>query len=380
LSELDHWILARLNQVIARVTECMEDYDPYGATLVIEPLLDDLTNWYVRRSRRRFWKSERDADKDAAYATLYHVLVTLCKLLAPMVPFVTEVMYQNLTRSVDIHEAKEDEHVCKSIHHCSWPEMDESAVDEELLDRMALAIQIASLGRSARSTSGIKLRQPLARARVYAGGRITDLGSLADLVIDELNVKALEFVVQEADLVEYEIGLLPNLLGPKHGKRFPLLRRAVAADDAGALAKRFRADLSATFELSDGGPALELLPEEVKVRTHGREGYALAEEKGIFVAVDVDITPDLAREGLARDMVRRIQMMRKEADYQLNDRIATYCDGDDELHTVVREWGDYIQAETLSLELMTGSVPDDVDQTESFELEGHPLKLGIKKT
>jgi isoleucyl-tRNA synthetase len=380
LQPLDRWILARLNQVVARVTTCMDEYDPYSATLVLEPFLDDLTNWYVRRSRRRFWKSEHDADKDAAYATLYHVLLTLCKLLAPLVPFVTETMYQNLARSVD-------ETACKSVHHCTWPSADESAVDETLLDGMALAMQVAALGRSARSTSNVKLRQPLARARVYAAGQGLSLGDgsaeltadLADLVTDELNVKSLEFVEREAELVDYEIGLLPNLLGPKHGRRFPLLRKAVANADAVALTRRFQAGLSVTLELDDGGPAVKLLPAEVEVRTHGREGYAVAEDKGIVVAVDVTLTPALAREGLARDVVRRIQTMRKDADFQLDDRIITYYDAGNELKRVVTEWSDYIQDETLSLELVAGPVPDNVDRRESFTLDGHRVELGVKK-
>lgn len=272
-SEMDRWILARLNETVVQVTKCMEEYDPYGATLVLEPLLDDLSNWYVRRSRRRFWKSEHDADKEMAYATLYEVLLTLSTLLAPMMPFVTEVIYQNLAGAAD-------KAACASVHHCDWPVADESAIDQDLLGRMALATQIAALGRSARSTSGVKLRQPLARTLVFAGAQGVSLGDLMDLVADELNVKEVAFVDREAELVEYEIGLLPNLLGPKHGRRFPLLRRAVAAADASALARRFQAGLSAQVEIDDGGPAVELMPDEVEVRIHGREGYAVAEDKG----------------------------------------------------------------------------------------------------
>jgi isoleucyl-tRNA synthetase len=372
LQPLDRWILARLNQVVARVTECMDNYDPYGATMAVEPLLDDLTNWYVRRSRRRFWKSEHDADKESAYATLYHVLRTVCRLLAPIVPFVTETMYQNLVRSVDPE-------ACESVHHCDWPQVHERAIDESLLARMALAIQVAALGRSARSTSNVKLRQPLARARVYAAGQDLDLGDLADLVTDELNVKELEFVEREADLVEYEIGLLPNVLGPKHGRRFPLIRKAVANADAGSLARRFQAGLGVALNLDDGGPAVELLPEEIEVRTHGREGYAVAEDRGLLVAVDVNITPELAREGLARDLVRRIQTMRKDADFQLDDRIVTYYDAGPELAAVLAEWAGYIQAETLSLDLVSGPTPGDVERQESFKLDAYPLILAIKR-
>jgi isoleucyl-tRNA synthetase len=371
-SKLDRWILARLNQVLARVTGCMDEYDPYGATLAVEPFLDDLTNWYVRRSRRRFWKSEHDADKDAAYATLYRVLLTLCKLLAPVVPFVTELMYQNLARTGDTNAQA-------SVHLCDWPTVDAGAMDPELLERMELAMQIAALGRSARSTSGVKLRQPLARARVHAGKRAMDLGVLAELVTEEVNIKALEFVDEQAELIEYEIGLLPNVLGPKHGRRFPLLRRAAAGSDASALARRFEAGLSVTLELDDGGPVIELLPDEVEVRTHGREGYAVAEEKDVVVAVDITLTPELAREGLARDLVRRIQTLRKEADFQLDDRIATTVDAGDEMQAVVTEWSDYIKAETLSLELATGSMPDDAEALASFQLDGCPVSVGVRR-
>ncbi len=372
LTELDRWILARLNQVVAVATERLDDYDPYGATLAVEPFLDDLTNWYVRRSRRRFWKSEHDADKEAAYVTLYQVLVTLVKILAPFVPFVTEAMYQNLVRSVD-------QSAPESVHLCDWPTADETAIDQDLLDRMSLAMQIAALGRSARSACNIKLRQPLARVRVYAGDQATRLGSLVELVIDELNVKTLEFVSQEADLVEYEISPLPDLLGPRLGKRFPLLRKALTTADAAALARRLNAGLSVTLELEDGGPAVELMPEEVKVRLHGREGYAVAEGKGLVVAVDVTLTPELTREGWARDLIRRIQNMRKEANLQLDDRIITYYDTDDELKVAFQEWARFIQDETLSRELIPGPVPDDVVRRESFKLERHPVTLGIKK-
>jgi isoleucyl-tRNA synthetase len=372
-SELDRWILARLNQAVLRTTECLEAYDPYGATLALEPLLDDLTNWYVRRSRRRFWKGEHDADKNAAYATLYEVLLTLSKVLAPLVPFVTEVMYQNLAGSAD-REA------CESVHHCDWPVADVSAIDQDLLDQMSLAMQVAVLGRSARSTSNVKLRQPLGRARVYAGKQAEPLAdNLVELVANELNVKALEFVVEEADLVEYEIGLLPNILGPKLGKRFPALRKAVAAADAEALARRFQTGLPVTVELDDGGSVVELLPEEVQVRTHGREGYAVAEDKGILVAVDVTLTPELIREGLARDLVRRVQTMRKEAGFQLDDRITTYYQAGDDLRAVVNEWQDYVQAETLSLDLVPGPLPGDVDSQEMVSLGGMEMSLGVKK-
>jgi isoleucyl-tRNA synthetase len=227
----------------------------------------------------------------------------------------------------------------------------------------------------------VKLRQPLARARVYAGTGAPKLGEgLTDLVINELNVKGLEFVDQEGELVEYEIGLLPNLLGPKHGKRFPLLRKAVASQDSSSLARRFQAGLSVNLDLDDGGSPVELLPEEVEVRLQGREGYAIAEERGVVVAVDVKLTPELVREGLARDLVRRVQTLRKEADFQLNDRIVTFYEAGDELRAVVEEWADYIQAETLSLKLVAGPLPENTTRQADLELGGHSLALGVRKT
>ncbi|MBN2148687.1 MAG: class I tRNA ligase family protein, partial [Anaerolineales bacterium] len=194
---LDQWILARLSQVAQTTTQALENSDPPGAVWPLEAFLDDLTNWYVRRSRRRFWKSEADADKEAAYATLYHMLVTLAKLLAPFTPFVTEVIYQNLVRGAQPG-------AYESIHHTAWPLAEQIAVDEELLEQMSLARRVASLGLSARKNASLKVRQPLAKVLVHAGKAV--LGEeLVDIVLEELNVKAFEFVAQEGALVQYKV-------------------------------------------------------------------------------------------------------------------------------------------------------------------------------
>ena len=380
---LDRWILARLNQVVAQATERLENYDAYGATLVVEPFLEDLTNWYVRRSRRRFWKSERDADKNAAYATLYHVLMVLCRLLAPFTPFVTEAMYQNLARSVDA-DAPE------SVHHTDWPQADPAAVDEDLLTRMALVRQVVTLGHSARNSRNVKLRQPLARALVHleAGGGTLD-GELVALVQDELNVKQVTFVDDVSDLVTYR--LLPDnkVLGPRFGKRFPAVRAALAAQDPLAAVKRLRAGLPLRLELvlsADGasvaegteGEEVELAAEEVLVREEPREGLAVASERGVTVAIAVVLTPDLVAEGLAREMVRRVQNLRKEADLNLDDRIATTYEAEGALDEAVAAWRDFIAAETLSVELRAGP-PDEGATVSEHRVDGHSLRLGIRK-
>jgi len=344
-TSLDRWILARLNQVVAQVSDSLENYDAYGATLTVEPFLQDLTNWYVRRSRRRFWKSEQDADKNGAYGTLYHVLTTLCRLLAPITPFVTEMMYQNLVRSVDA-DAPE------SVHHTDWPQAGE-AVDEGLLARMALARQVVALGHSARNSQNVKLRQPLARALIHLGAGADELGEeMIALVRDELNVKQVAFVDDASDLVTYR--LLPDnkLLGPRFGKRFPALRAALAKQDALAAVKRLRAGLELNLKFE--GQEVKLSPGEVLVREEPQEGLSVASERGTTVAVDTILTPELVNEGLAREVVRRVQSLRKEAGFNLDDRIITTYQAEGELAGAIEAWRDFIAAETLSVELRVG--------------------------
>jgi len=367
---LDRWILARLNEVVAHVTDSLENYDAFGATMAVEPLLDDLTNWYVRRSRRRFWKSEQDADKNAAYDTLYCVLTTLCRLLAPFVPFVTEVMYQNLVRSVDAD-------ALESVHHTSWPQADLTAVDEGLLAQMALARQVVTLGHSARNSQNVKLRQPLGCAMIHMEGDVGEIDeeSLA-LIKDELNVKQVAFVDEASDLVTYR--LLPDnrALGPRFGKRFPAVRTALAGQDPLGVVKRLRAGLSLRLEVD--GEEVELAPEEVVVHEEPREGLAVASERGVTVAVDVVVTSDLAAEGLAREVVRRIQNLRKEAGLNLDDRIVTTYQAEGELAEAIELWHDFIAAETLSIELRAG-LPDEVGFPGEERVSGHSLKLSVFK-
>jgi len=367
---LDRWILARLNQVVAQVTERFENYDSYGATLVVEPFLDDLSNWYVRRSRRRFWKSEQDAEKEAAYATLYRVLTTLSRLLAPIVPFVTEVMYQNLVRSVDAQAAE-------SVHHTSWPQADETAIDEELLSQMALARQIVTLGHSGRASKNIKLRQPLSRALIHlkdGAGKLSD--KMLELIQDELNVKEVAFVEEASDLVNYR--LLPDneVLGPRFKQRFPAVRAALSELDAQAAVKRLRVDLPLRFEVD--GESVELAAEEVLVREEAQKGLAVASERDVTVAVDTVLSPELTAEGLAREVIRRLQNLRKEADFSLDDRIVTTYQAEGALAEAIEAWRDHIAAETLSLELKAGQ-PEEGATVGEDEVDGQALKLGVRK-
>ena len=367
---LDRWILARINQLTARCTQCLEDSDAYTATLLIEELLDDLTNWYVRRSRRRFWKSERDADKKAAYATLYYVLVRLVRLLAPFTPFVTEVMYQNLVREVRPQ-------AYGSVHHTSWPLADTAVVDEHLLARMALTRRIASIGLGARGSANIKVRQPLAKALVH----LADAESAAALddemkaiIMDELNVKSLELVSDESALVRYQVLPDNKLLGPRFGAAFPKVRAALAAANATEIAKQARSGLP--ISLNVDGDTVQLSSEEIIIQTQPMPGLAVMTEKGITVAVDTVITPALRSEGLAREIVRRIQTQRKDAGFNIEDRITTYYVADGELAEVIHEWADYIKAETLSISIRAEQPPHEAF-TEQHTIEGMPITLGV---
>jgi isoleucyl-tRNA synthetase len=369
---LDRWILSRLQVLLQTITDRLDGYDVYGAIGPIEAFVDELTNWYVRRSRRRFWRSEQDADKSAAYQTLHTVLTTLCKMLAPFIPFVAEAMYQNLVRSVEADTPE-------SVHHNDWPVYDESLIDQELMADMELAIRVAGQGRAARSREGIKLRQPLARARVLAGpDERQRLGRLADIILDELNVKEMDLVEWAQELVSYEIHLRPQLLGPKHGSMFPRLRRAVESMDAEVLARQLQAGAPIAVEVE--GQTIELLPEEAEVRICAHEGYAMAEERGLIVAVDTTLTLELEREGLARDLVRRIQNMRREAGFNIADRITTYYQAEGRLAGVMEDSGQaaYIRAETLSRELVRSPAPAGA-YVQSFDLEGEQVRLGVQR-
>lgn len=348
-AQLDEWIVARLDETTLGVRGALDVYDAERATQVAEAFLDDLSNWYVRRSRRRFWRSEADADKGAAYATLYHVLVEYTKLLAPFIPFVTEVMYQNLVRGVDLSAPE-------SVHHCLYPMAEREALNWRLLDKMRLAITTASLGRAARSSADVKLRQPLAKARVNVGSQQeeADLRELADVIAEEVNVKELEIVSEVGELVTYK--LLPNskLLGPKYGKRFPQIRRALAAIDPADGARRVQA--GEVLVLSVDGEGVPLGADEVLVQTEASGETAVASEKGVTVAVDTHLTPELEQEGAARDLVRAINNMRKEAGLEISDRIDLFYVAEGLAAEALANFADYVRQEVLAVRLESGEL------------------------
>jgi len=367
-SQLDLWMSSRLQVLIEGTTDCLDRYDIYAATRQLESFVNVLSTWYLRRSRRRFWKGEADEDKEAGYATLYNCLSTLLRLLAPFIPFMTEHMYQNIVRSINPQAPK-------SIHHNDWPTPDKSLIDEGLMSGMDLAIKVSSLGRSARSSSGIKLRQPLTRATVVADGTVLgQLEHLMGLVADELNVGELVLTSDRQVVQEYDVVLRLELLGQKYGKLLPKIRERIKEMDKGSLAEQVMQ--SKAVELDVDGKGISLLPSEIELRSKAKEGKAIAEEKDIIVAIDVSITDELKDDGIARDIVRRIQNERKAAGFSISDHIDVYYRAESKLRRVLESHYDYIAAETLAVALRSGDPPTDSHRAE-FELEGEHLTIGL---
>ncbi len=369
LSELDRWLLSELNVLVQKVTDELEHYDPTDAGRAIEEFVDDLSNWYVRRSRRRFWRgtSDVDPDKEGAYYTLYTSLKTLSLLLAPFTPFVAEELWQNLVRSLD-----KDAEV--SVHLASWPKVDSSLVDERLNEETRLIKRVCSLGRAARAKAQIKVRQPV--ADVVAKTRSTDEAGVLQrneqLVLEELNAKSLRTVEDEREIVTYTVK--PNLpvLGKKHGSGVAAIREGLAALPAEQVAEAVRRGRNV-----EAGE-YELEPEDILLEANDAEGYAVAVEAGYAVGISTEITPELADEGVAREIVRRIQDLRREAGFDLADRIVTWYTADDDVSRVMTAHGGYIQAETLSSELVPGKAPGDAQPAE-FKVDGRSVSIAVRR-
>ncbi len=349
-SLMDRWILGDLHILIKKVTSELEGYDAFAAGRAIAEFVDELSNWYVRRSRRRFWKSEADADKIAAYLTLNECLVTLSQLLAPFTPFLAEEMYQNLV-------AERSAEAPESVHLVDWPIADEDLIDEDLSFRMATARQVVNLGRAARNSAQIKTRQPIEVAVVAAGPtQQAAVESLAAVVAEELNVKEIEYVESAGELVSYVIKPNYRTLGPKFGKNMPAVAAAVAALPADETGDRVSGGRSVMVKVE--GHEYEFAPEDFVVEAHEREGFRVEREGGIAVAISTRLSAELLREGLARELVHHVQNTRKAADFQIDDRIHLRISGPAELAEMLSVHGEWVQRETLAVTLeVEGGAP-----------------------
>jgi len=346
-NKLDQWILQELNKLIVQEIEYMESYDLQKASNLIYQFVDNLTNWYIRRSRRRFWKSEDDSDKQMAYQTLYTVLTKLCQVIAPFMPFISEEIYRNLTGG-------------ESVHLSDYPTPESLKSTSHLSEEMFMAKTIVSLGLAARAKVRIKVRQPLSKIEIALGDQYDPklLDEQRDIIKEELNVKEVKFIKDPKNLATVIAKLNAKLLGPKYGKE---VQKIIAEAKAGK------------FERLENGSikvlSFELTPDEIEIAYIGKDGADVETEEGILIALNTDLTLELEQEGVARDLVRQIQDLRKAADYDVDNRITIALINADP--DVIEIWGDYIKEETLA-----DSIEKDIKEPDQFsKLDGVVIKV-----
>jgi isoleucyl-tRNA synthetase len=369
LDTLDRWILGKLDETVEKVTISLDSYLTMPACNEIDRFVDILSKWYVRRSRRRFWKTEGDDEKKAAYSTLYKCLKTVTHLMAPITPHLSEALYQRMVKPVEPN-------LPESVHHCSWPSVDVSARDMDLMEEMDLALDLSSAGRSARNQAVIKLRQPLAEVMVIAPEeKAAKIEKIADILREELNVKAVKVGTDRSALQSLAVSPVASILGRKYGREFPKIGATIkefGESDAAKLAS------GESVKVKVDNKLFEVLPDEVELKPVHHLEYSVVEEQDMLVGVYTIISEDLRGEGLARDVVRRIQSLRKDEDFHIDDHITTYYTGSPEVEMVVQEESEYIMVETLSDELVKGKAPEGVEVHE-YDIDGLSLRLGLIK-
>ncbi|MBA2522848.1 MAG: class I tRNA ligase family protein, partial [Solirubrobacterales bacterium] len=363
---LDRWAISRLQTTVEEVRRGLDDFDSVGAGRAIADYVDEMSNWYVRVSRRRFW--EGDA---AAFATLRHCLTEACKLLAPFIPFTADAIYVNLSGGAEGDFGAEAD----SVHLCDFPEPAGALRDLELEQGMAAARRAVELGRAARGQAKAKMRQPLAKAVIVAteAERAT-IEDFADVVRAELNVKALEFVTEEGELASYVVKPNFRSLGPRFGKDMPQARAAVESLDP----DHARAAIAGEREIGIriGGTDHTLHPEDMTLVMQPLDGYQVESESGRAVALALDLDDDLIREGMAREVVRAIQTARKDAGLEITDRIVLRLGGDEALLSAAREHESYVTGETLATSI---AYTEDSGGGREVMLDGRPLAIGIER-
>ena len=345
--EIDRWALALLNQTVRTCTAALDNYDAKTAGEAIESFVDQLSNWYVRRTRRRFWKSTDPEDKRSAYLTLYECLDVAHRLMAPFVPFLAEHIYQNLVRTVD-----KDAPI--SVHMSTWPEVHDAYDDETLLFEIGVVQKVVGLARAARGQSGIRTRQPLSRLLVRApnDAAAKALDDHKEQILEELNVKSIEFIARDEGLVTYRIK--PNLpkLGKEYGKVLPEIRKALEAADGAAVAGKIARGENIIISVPSG--ELTLTGQDLIIQTSSAEGYACGADGGFLTALDTSLTEELIREGVARELIRTVQESRKQSGLEVSDRIVLGVSGTAGVEAALGEYRDYLMSETLATEWQVG--------------------------
>jgi len=366
--EIDRWIISELNLTVKKVNELMDDFNVTESGRLIQNFVEVLSNWYVRRSRRRFWKSEEDKDKISAYSTLYECLVTISRLCAPFIPFLSEEIYKNLTGSPGRGE--------ESVHLESYPAADESLIDEELSFKMDTARKIVGLGRAVRSKVSIKIRQPVEKVLIYFDGdtrKKEAINHFKDIITSELNVKELEFTGELDELVSYDIKPNLSILGKKYGSLVPKIKNALLSESSVRIALKVKNDKNVSLVVE--GRKIELLPEEVLVDIKNKEGFGVASDGEFTVGLPTAISGELLEEGFCRELVHQIQNLRKEAGFEIENTINTAIESAVK-EDVLKKFKNYIMKETLSKSL-SSEFKEDMFVKE-VKVNDEKIKIGIK--
>jgi len=365
LTPMDRWILSRLNTLMGRVEAYLDDLKMTEAGREMQDFMDDLSNWYVRRCRERYWGKDMTADKEAAYMTLYTVLKTMALISAPFTPFMSETMYQNMVRTVD-------KSAPESIHLCDWPKKDESFIDPELEANMAAVLDIVVLGRSARNAANIKNRQPVASMYVQ-GKALPDM--YVSIIADELNVKEVRFVDDASSFISYRVKPQLKTLGPRYGKLLPKINQYLAGEGVGnAVVAAHNRGESYKFDID--GTEISLAAEDVLVSTEENAGFVTVTEHDLSVVLDTNLTPELIEEGFVREIVSKVQTMRKEAGFEVTDHIVLSHHGNSLIEGIFARHGAEIAADTLADSIKLGSA----GYVKDWEINGESVTLGVEKS
>ncbi len=365
LSVMDKWLLSKLNTTVKAVDDNLDKYRIPEAARALDEFVDEMSNWYVRRSRERFWAKGMEQDKINAYMTLYTALVTICKAAAPMIPFMTEDIYQNLVRSID-KDAKE------SIHLCDFPVVNENHIDKKLEEDMEDLLEVVVMGRACRNASNIKNRQPIGKMYVKADFNLSEF--YTDIIADELNVKNVEFTDDVRAFSSYSFKPQLKTVGPKFGKQLGEIRQALSALDGNAAMDEVNANGSLKLDLPSGEVVLE--KDDLLIDIAQTEGYVSQSDNKITVVLDTNLTPELLEEGFVREIISKIQTMRKEAGFEVMDKITIYAKGNDKVTDIMTKNKDGIISEVMATDLVIGSVEG---YEKEWNINGEDVVMGVKK-
>jgi isoleucyl-tRNA synthetase len=367
--DIDRWILSLLNSTAAEYIDAMDNYDPTRAARIVSNFtIEQLSNWYVRRNRRRFWKGETGPDKTAAYQTLFECLVAITKMTAPLAPFLADEIYRSLM-------ADTRRESFESVHIAPMVSSKKECIHTELEQRMDMAQRVVSIVRTMRAKTNLKTRQPLARIAIPASAETRRLiEQMNDVILEEINVKAIEFIDESSPIVRKTATANFKIIGPKFGKQVNAVAKRVKEMSS---AEVMQLDQTGSFSTELNGTAVTIVREDVTIAAQSIEGWLVESGEGLIVALDTTLTPELVNEGLAREFVNRVQNMRKDAGFSVTDRIRIYFESSDKMSGAISRMSDYIKSETLAMQIQTGR--DSAEHWEKWDIDGEPCEIGISK-